>query len=304
MKMNKKDLYLILKLGRFHFLLAGFFSYTAGALLAVLLSAPLSWERFILGYAVLLPAHLSVSYSNDYFDVDVDQYGQSTLFTGGSGVLVEYPHLRPLARDIAIILIAISILLSLIFTIAYNSPGFLVISLIGILVAWYYSAPPLRLAYRGWGEMAMISSGFIIPGLGFIAMAGYLDFRFLIFTIPIMLYQLFFIMSVEIPDLEGDEKGSKNTFVVTHGRITAFLLIGLSAIISTIIFLLMGYSNLYPKPDFKIVTIISLLPALVGILALINKTEERDSATRLATYCLVSLFIFIFLVDGYFFSLL
>jgi 1,4-dihydroxy-2-naphthoate octaprenyltransferase len=299
-----KDLSLILKLGRFHFLIAGFFSYCAGAFLAILLGSPISWDRFFWGYAVLLPAHLSISYSNDYFDVDVDKYNKPTIFTGGSGVLVKYPHLKPLALKIAIILIFISLILSLLFTVIYSSPIFLILSISGILLAWYYSAPPLQLSYHGWGEWAMIISGFLIPGLGFVALAGYIDLRLLIFTIPTMIYQIFFIMSVEIPDLEGDEIGSKYTFVVKHGRIMGFKMIAISGLLSTIIFLIMGYSNIYIKPNFTMVALISLLPGILGLWVLKNRTEHRKRATNLATYCLASLFLFIILMDSYFFILI
>jgi 1,4-dihydroxy-2-naphthoate octaprenyltransferase len=304
MKMSLDDIFLILKLGRFHFLLAGFFSFTAGALLAVLLNAPLSIDRFLLGYAVLLPAHLSVSYSNDYFDVEVDRHTQHTIFTGGSGVLIDHPHLRPISLKISLILITISAIISFAFSIAYSTPIFLLMSFAGIFLAWFYSAPPLKMAYRGWGEVAMIISGFLIPGLGFVAMKGMIDLQLIIFTLPTMIYQLFFIMSVEIPDLEGDRKGNKYTFVVTHGRLAAFKLLALSGVLSTALFILMAYSNLYFKPNFLIVGLISLIPGLIGLWSFKNRTNRRTPATKLATYCLASLFLFIILVDGYFFSLI
>jgi 1,4-dihydroxy-2-naphthoate polyprenyltransferase len=207
----REDFINLLKLGRFHFLGAGFFFFTAGALLAVLINVPFSLERYILGYLVVLPAHLSVSYSNDYFDVEVDKYGEPTLFTGGSGILVKHPHLRPLARKIALALITISVTLALFFTIYYQVPLFLILSFMGIFLAWYYSAPPLQLSYRGWGELAMVVSGFLIPCLGFLALAGFLNLQIILFTLPAMCYQVVFIMSVEIPDLETDQKGHKHT---------------------------------------------------------------------------------------------
>jgi len=47
-----------------------------------------------------------------------------------------------------------------------------------------------------------------------------LDLLFLIFVLPSMLYSLAFIVSVEIPDLESDRLGGKNTLIVKRGVIT------------------------------------------------------------------------------------
>ncbi|MDD1763442.1 MAG: prenyltransferase [Methanobacteriaceae archaeon] len=302
--MNREDLINILKLGRFHFIMAGFFSFTAGSLLAVLLNVPFSLDRFILGYLVLMPAHLSVSYSNDYFDVEVDKHGQPTLFTGGSGILVKHPHLQPWARRIALTLIGCSIILALLFTIYYQVPLFLVLSFMGIFLAWYYSATPLQLSYRGWGELAMVASGFIIPSLGFLALAGYINLQSTIFTLPLMCYQVMFIMSVEIPDLESDLKGGKHTYVANHGRLAGFRLAGIFACLATILFLLIGFFNLFMEPDFKIVALISLLPTVLALWSWHNSTSQKEKATRLATYNLVGLFTFIIILNVYFWTLL
>ena len=84
----------LLRVGRPQFLISGLALFVFGALLAVLLGAPFFLSRLILGYLVILPAQLSVHYSNDYFDVAVDRLGGATPFSGGSGVLLEHPELR------------------------------------------------------------------------------------------------------------------------------------------------------------------------------------------------------------------
>ena len=69
----------ILKLGRLHFLLSGFLLFLFGSLLAILLSVQFVIDKFLLGYAIILTAQLSVSYSNDYFDFEVDRVNESTF---------------------------------------------------------------------------------------------------------------------------------------------------------------------------------------------------------------------------------
>lgn len=108
-------------------------------------------------------AHLSVSYTNDYWDFEVDHYNQPTLFAGGSGVLIQNPELRSFAKNFGILLIVLSLSLAVVFSYIYSSVTFLLIALLGNLLAWYYSAPPLKLSYLGLGEVATALSGFILP---------------------------------------------------------------------------------------------------------------------------------------------
>ncbi|MFA0833688.1 MAG: prenyltransferase [Methanobacterium formicicum] len=302
--MDLNRIKLIIKLGRFQFLFFGFLCFSTGTLLAVILNNQFSWDRFILGYAVLLPAHLSVSYSNDYWDFMVDHYNLPTRFTGGSGVLVENPELKPFARRFAILLILISISIALIFTYIYSSLAFLLIALLGNFMAWYYSAPPLKFAYRGLGEISTALSGLIIPSLGYVAITGFLDLKILLFSVPFMIYMGFFILSVEIPDLEGDKKGGKNTFIVKYGRKRGFAIIFLAGIVGTTSFLLLSFTELYNNINFQILMLLSFLPLFTGFYAFTKRTSIRDKATKLVNYTVPSLVIFIILIDLYFLSII
>ena len=67
----------LLQVARPQFLIASLALYILGAAWALLLGAPLDLARILLGYLIIMPAQLSVSYSNDYFDVAVDQFGQA-----------------------------------------------------------------------------------------------------------------------------------------------------------------------------------------------------------------------------------
>ena len=97
---------LLLRLARLHFLVFGFMIYLMGYLLALSNSASFDMGKFVLGYVVFGCAHLSVSFSNDYFDKKSDAKSIRTTFSGGSKVLVEYPQLETLALKTAVILVA------------------------------------------------------------------------------------------------------------------------------------------------------------------------------------------------------
>ncbi len=293
----------LFRVARIQFLICGMALFAFGALWAVLLGAPVYLSRILLGYLVLLPAHLSISYSNDYFDIDVDKYDKPTIFSGGSGVLVDNPGLRIPAKWIAITLILCSLALGIVFQILYSFPiWFLGIVLLGNLLGWFYSAPPIRLAYRGLGELSMaISIGLLIPGFGYLVTSGQINMDGLLFIIPLTLYGLAFILNVEIPDMESDRLGNKRTWVARKGRGFGFTVIAASFLLATLFFLCFPWlsSRNYPL-EFRILGILSLMPLAAGCIGLLRRPVEKQLATQVVNGIMIAIAAFCFLVDGYF----
>ncbi len=292
----------LLRVGRPHFLVAGLALYVFGALLAVRLGASFSMARLLLGYLVILPAQLSVHYSNDYFDVAVDRPGAATPFSGGSGVLLEHPELRTLVRWIAVALIVCSLGAGLVFLRTYTYPfwmfGFVVL---GNLIGWYYSAPPLRLSYRGLGEPAYtFTGGILIPGMGYLAMNKNLNLAGASLLIPLLLYGLASILSVEIPDVEADRLGNKRTWVARKGRGFGFTVMGACLLAATGYFFIFPWLSPWQIPvDFHILGLLSLLPLSAGMVGLIKKPLHREPATQVAVWTVLTLAFFSILADGY-----
>lgn len=293
---------LVIKLGRFHFLVAGFLIYLLGVMLAVVLFNQFSWERFIWGYAVLLPAHLMVNYSNEYFDMDVDQYSSPTNFSGGSGVLLNHPELKSFAKYFSLSMILISLVLGLAFSYVFNSPVFLLLTIAGNLLGWFYAAPPIKLSYRGFGEIATVISGFLIPGLGFAAITSVINFQFVFFSIPIMLSYILFILSVEIPDREADEKGGKNTFIVRYGRTNALILMVIASALASITFLLLPQDLFYPL-NLNIIALLSIIPLASAIMALLARKASLDVLSKSVSRNVNALILFVALVNIYIFMI-
>jgi len=292
----------LLRVARPQFLISGLALFIFGACWAVLLGAPFSLSRTLFGYLVLLPAQLSVSYSNDYFDVDVDKYDKHTFFSGGSGILVDHQELRKPAKWTAVVLILISLALGIVFQIVYSFPiWFLCFVILGNLLGWFYSAPPLRLAYRGFGELSMILSfGLLIPGSGYLASSGHMNLDGLLFSTPLMLYGLAIILTVEIPDMESDRLGSKRTWIARKGRGFGFAMIAASFLLATLFFLIYPWltSRNFPL-DYRVLGSLSLLPLGVGCVGLIKSPIEKRPATRVVNEIMIALIIFCTLVDGY-----
>jgi 1,4-dihydroxy-2-naphthoate octaprenyltransferase len=234
--------------------------------------------------------------------VDVDKYDKPTFFSGGSGVLVDHPELRKLAQWIAIALILCSLALGILFQIVYSFPvWFLGLVVLGNLLGWFYSAPPFRLAYRGLGELSMIISiGLLIPGLGYLVTSGQMNRDGLLFSVPLMLYGLAFILTVEIPDMESDRTGNKRTWVARKGRGFGFNVIAASFLLATLFFFCFTWltSRIYPL-NFRFLGILSLMPLGAGCIGVLMRSTEKRSATRIVNGIMITLAAFCILADGY-----
>jgi 1,4-dihydroxy-2-naphthoate polyprenyltransferase len=296
----------LFKVARPQFLIIGLTLFLLGALWAVLLGAFFSPLRLLFGYLVILPAQLSVHFSNDYFDIKSDRPGGVTLISGGGGVLLDHPELREPARWIAVVLILLSMGMGIIFMRIYSYPfwmmGFIIL---GNLAGWFYSAPPFRLAYRGLGELCYaFMAGFLVPSMGYLVMRGFLDLDGIFFLVPLTLYGLVSILSVEIPDMEDDSISNKRTWVTRLGRGFGFTSAGLLLLAATMYFFIFPifYERQIPF-DFRVLGLFSLLPLGVGILGLVKKPVDRKPATKIAIWIVITLTVFSILADGYLFYL-
>ena len=116
-----------------------------------------------------------------------------------------------------------------------------------------------------------------------------------------MLYELLFIINVEIPDMEADSLGGKKTLIVVYGRELGFVIGATAALMATLSYFLMTQTNLFPSNiNWVLIAIISLIPLGIGILSVMKKPIDRIYAIKWVNYNVISLSIFIILVNTYF----
>ncbi len=297
----------LLKIARPQFLVSGIALGGFGLMWGLLLGAEFDLGKTILGFLIMATAQLSVSYSNDYFDVEVDKFNPPTPYSGGSGVLVENPNLILASRRIAIALIATSLTLGVLYQVLLSfSWVFSFVVIASNWLGWVYTAPPLKLVYRGFGELALVLLiGFLIPGFGYLVAKGSLGLEGLVFTIPQMLYGLAFILSVQIPDMEADRLLGKRNWISRWGRKFGFYAIAASFILATTYFFCLDlFSNQLLPVDVAMFTKMSLIPLAAGIFVLANLSTERKKAIHLVGIILGSLAILTIGMDVYLASVL
>lgn len=103
-------------------------------------------------------ANIGTNLTNDYYDYKsgVDALDRGREFKKGSEVLLKDGLGHRTVQSSIIISFSITAVIGLYFTI-FVDWRILLFGLAGLLIGYFYTAPPLQLGYRGLGELA---SGF------------------------------------------------------------------------------------------------------------------------------------------------
>ena len=217
---------------------------------------------------------LYIVFWNDYADARADRHNHEfNIFSGGSRVLPE-GRLDP--RDllragwIALgLVMAVGIYLTLSFQIVFALP----LMAAGLILLWAYSMPPLRLNYRGGGELLQATGcALLLPLLGYDAQAGTLtDFPGEA-LIPFFIYHLISAVATAIPDHAADRRAGKRTLAVRIGiRPAARWNIVLGLLGAAV-----GFTLLQPAGPWSRALTVWFPPAALGAAAFLSRRLETS----------------------------
>ncbi len=216
------------------FLGAGVVFHLLGLSIALLSSPRVDWLGAGLLQLVVTFTQLMTHFSNDYYDREGDALNRSpTLWSGGSRLLQE-GRFTPRVPLIAALVCALVVAGGIAGLMLADRPGPLALPLLvaAPLLAWFYSAPPLRLVARGWGEViaALIIAG-ATPLLGYYIQTHRIDPLLIAVIAPLILVQFATVLAVSLPDSEADAASGKRTLVVRlgHGRAGRVYVVSLAA---------------------------------------------------------------------------
>ena len=206
---------------------APFFTAT---LVPVLLGTAVAWARsgefnlwvFLLTLVGAICLHAGTNMTNDYFD---HQWGSDEInvefanpFTGGSR-LIQMGLVKPqemLWQGIGFFIAGGLIGLLLAFL---RTPHVLWLGIIGALCGFFYTAPPIRLARTGLGELAVgLCFGPLMALGAAVVQTRTLDWEPVIASLPVMLLIALILWINEFQDMRADAAVGKNHLVVRMGR--------------------------------------------------------------------------------------
>ncbi|REL24598.1 NAD(P)H dehydrogenase [Rhodohalobacter sp. SW132] len=231
-----------LKALRLQFYPMTWIAYTVGALGAAAATGVWDLWIYVLGFCFLFFLEAATVFTNEWFDFETDRINENYgPFTGGSRVLVDenLSH-RQLAVGIGTALCLTAGSMFLLLTQSGFSVPILTIMGVMTVLALGYTIPPLKLSWRGFGELDVgftHSLGAVLCGYLFLDGHWMSPFPWLV-SIPLFLSVLPSIILAGIPDYSADKKAGKKTLAVLLGRKRAkqaALLFTLLAVVSVAI---------------------------------------------------------------------
>ncbi len=251
-----------------------------GALLAWQQGTAFHWGLFLLTLLGALAAHLGANVVNDVFDFakGTDQAAQkmmpegTTIATGSQTLMKGQLSLKAF-RGLAIALFAIALLCGII--IAFYRPLALAFGFAGFLLAFFYVAPPLRLAYvgRGLGEIDILISFGILPLVGsYYVQTGNVTLSALLAALPIGLYTTAVLYFHHFLHWRADQEVGKMTPIVTLGEQKARIAGAILLVLIALTFLIAAALQVFPWYSF--LAAFTVIPVLLAVRAATGSLKD------------------------------
>jgi len=216
------------------------------------------WAVFVLLHLYGLFIQLFIVYANDRADIECDRLNTTyTIFSGGSRTLVD--GFISLRENYAAVLwmVVLNVLVGILLTVVYGRELALPLVVLSLGLLWMYSFSPVRLSYRGGGELLqMLGVGVVLPVFGYYGQAGdagRFAWGLLAFILP---GQLACAMATALPDEPSDRASGKRTSAVLLGQEASKIVIMCLNAAALVVFLLV----MNTAPTFRIAG--AALPAL------------------------------------------
>lgn len=205
-----------IRLSRFHFLPLPLLTYLIGLALAERDRGGLDVTLVLAGAGIELLAQLSVAYFNDYWDRPTDAINtRRTLLSGGSGELTT----GVLPPWVALAAGAICQVAALVWAAWVGLPAVGWLLLAGaLLAALFYTTPPLKLAWRGLGELTTsLVAAIMVPQWAYSLQTGRLSGELFLISLPLLPFIMSLFLAIAAPDLPADAQVGKRTLPVIAG---------------------------------------------------------------------------------------
>ena len=247
------------------------FPVVIGAALAWQQGNRFQWGLFALTLLGALAAHLGANVINDVFDfgAGADQAAQhiaaagETAVTGSRFLLNKQLSLKTY-RLLALGCFAVALLCGVVLS--FYRPFALLFGALGFLLAFFYVAPPLRLAYigRGLGELDILISFGILPLVGsYYVQSGALTFAALLASLPIGLYTLAVLYFHHFLHWRGDKEVGKITPVVALGEHGARIAGAILLLLIAVMFVIDALLEVYPW--YSCIAALTIIPVQIAL---------------------------------------
>jgi 1,4-dihydroxy-2-naphthoate polyprenyltransferase len=264
------------RLARPLFLYGGVAGIALGAAVAAWSGRHLDLVTYVSAQALVTAFHLMAHFANDYYDRECDAGARRTAWSGGSGVLISGELPPRVALIAALVCAALGLAASARFAVVGNAT----VAWIGIAIlvfAWCYSAPPVRFAARGLGELdTVLVVAILVPFAGYAAFAGRIDDPILTAVLAPAGAMFAMMLCVELPDAATDLAAGKRTLVAVWGPARAWQL----TIVATVFALVTAAGSALRMHAG--LAILALVPAAAAAFGLIRRASGDPRPASMA----------------------
>jgi 1,4-dihydroxy-2-naphthoate polyprenyltransferase len=267
------------RLARLNFLLYNVLPVGLGAAVAVRTGYDLHLGWYLLAQVFAWVVHVMTHYCNEFFDLEADRANvYHTPWTGGSRALVDGLVQPMTSLGAAFVLWSGGVLLLA----AMPTWEARLLGAATLALAWFYTAPPLRLNYRGLGEVtvALILNG-LWPVIAAVLLTGGIPWLLLAVLAPTAILQTVRMMVMNLGDRLSDAAVGKRTIpvMIGHDRAVAVVVAGQVAAYTLLtVFAAVGW-----VPWLVWLFMAATLPLSVRLAVRLRAGDMRDADPRRMT---------------------
>jgi len=202
------------------FLVASLTPMLVGGLAAWQIRSAFDVSLFLLALAGAACIHVSANMGNDAWDYRSGNdlaVRHLNPFAGGGRVLIRGVLSLKVHLAVAMLFLLLGSVIG-VYLVTRTGPPLLVLGIVGVLVAYSYVGPPLRLAHHGLGEIAVGLEFGPITLLGvYYVLTRTVDPPAIILSVCLGLLVTGILWINEVPDISADAAVDKRTLVVRLG---------------------------------------------------------------------------------------
>jgi 1,4-dihydroxy-2-naphthoate octaprenyltransferase len=227
-----------------------------GAAYAHFSGYPFDWGLFWLTMLGTALANAGCNLANDYFDhrSGDDLLTRATPFSGGSKVIQEGLLSPTQVRNASIISLVLCAAIGLYLNARTGGWILLAVGLVGIVIAWFYTAPPLRFGSRsGVGEVVcVLGCGPVIAFGAYFVQTRAFTWTGLVAGLPIGLFMGLVLFINEFQDFEADAAVGKRTLVVVMGTKAASRLLTATFAVTYALVVVLAIAGVLPRTSLLV----------------------------------------------------
>ena len=210
-------------------------------------------------------------------------------YSGEKRVLIDGLLTRGQTIKISTISYLLGIVVGLMI-VGYREPRIFWLGVAGVALAFFYNAPPLKLSYRGFGELAVgISYGPLITAGTYLVQRGTVSLEVILASVVLGLLIVAFLWANEFPDYKADLASGRHNLVVQLGRAKAArAFVAIVALAGAVL----AFLPLAGVPVGVWLGAFSLVPALISCRILLRSAEVTSRVVPAQAMILLSFVLY------------